>query len=234
MLPTITSPKFRLVGFKANEGEPGWKLGKTIKSIQAQSDPELTEESKEANMRSALRVIAKLPTVVAAWERIRNNQEPMNPDISLSHASNFLFMLKGEKPEIKRARLFDKVLILHAEHSFNASTFTARVIASTGATMYATITGAIGSLSGKFHGGANPLVMKNMQEIGSPSNVENWVKQQFDLGNKIMGMGHAVYKTLDPRAKILIGIAEQVLQENPDIDSRFFEITKKMVEVTQR
>lgn len=202
-------------------------------AMLASFDPELTEESKDANMRSALRVIAKLPTVVAAWERIRNNQEPMNPDISLSHASNFLFMLKGEKPEIKRAQLFDKVLILHAEHSFNASTFTARVIASTGATMYATITGAIGSLSGKFHGGANPLVMKNLQEIGSPSNVENWVKQQFDLGNKIMGMGHAVYKTMDPRAEILRKMIEESIRGTTGSASNLFNITNAMAKVTQ-
>ncbi|MHA1969129.1 MAG: phosphate propanoyltransferase [Candidatus Hodarchaeales archaeon] len=202
-------------------------------SMLVNFDPELEGESKDTNQRIGLHIIAKLPTVVAAWERIRNNKDPIKPDSSLSHASNFLYMLNGTRPTNKIAQLLDKVLILHAEHSFNASTFTARVIASTGATIYAAITGAIGSLSGKFHGGANPLVMKNLQEIGNPSNVEKWVIQQFDSGKKIMGMGHAVYKTMDPRAKILKGMIKESIQETKDSAANFFNITNEMVRVTQ-
>ncbi len=196
-------------------------------------DPELTEESKDANRRKAIRIIAKLPSIVAAWERTRNNQAPVAPKKALSHAANFLYMLKGKEPTHELAKCFDLVLLLHAEHSFNASTFTARVIASTGATIYSSISGAIGSLSGVLHGGANPYVMKNLLEIGEVENVEDWVKTQFDQGKRIMGMGHAIYKTMDPRAIILKQMAERLIKEKPDSAAKYFNITNKMVEVTQ-
>jgi citrate synthase len=202
-------------------------------ALLASYDPELANESEEANRRRAIRIIAKVPVIAASWERIRNNQSPIAPNKNLSHAANFLYMLTGKKPAKDVSRIFDVDLILHAEHSFNASTFTARVIASTGADMYAAISGAIGSLSGKLHGGAVSHVMRNLLEIGDVSNVDDWVKNQFDSGKRIMGMGHAVYKTMDPRATIIKGMAERLIQENKDIDSKFFYITNKIVEVTQ-
>ena len=196
-------------------------------------DQELTDESKDANRRKAIRIIAKLPCIVAVWERTRNDQAPVAPKKDLTHAANFLYMIKGQEPTREIAKAFDIVLLLHAEHSFNASTFTARVIASTGATIYSSISGAIGSLSGVLHGGANPYVMKNLLEIGEVENVENWVKTQFDQGKRIMGMGHAVYKTMDPRAIILKQMAERLIKETPDSSEKLFNITNKMVEVTQ-
>ncbi|MHA2233600.1 MAG: citrate/2-methylcitrate synthase, partial [Candidatus Hodarchaeales archaeon] len=202
-------------------------------ALLASFDPELAEESKEANYRKSVRIIAKMPTIVAAWERIRDNQAPIAPDSSLSHAANFLFMLTGKKPSADIAKVFDVALILHAEHSFNASTFTARVIASTEADIYTSIAGAIGSLSGKLHGGANSAVMRNLLEIGDVSKAEGWVKDQFAAGNRIMGMGHAVYRTMDPRATILKEMAKGFIREKADETSKFFHITNKIVDVTQ-
>lgn len=172
-------------------------------AILANHDPELTDISKEANLRKAIRLVAKFATIVAAWDRIRNGQEPIDPNPELSHAANFLYMLKGEPPDEDIARFFDTALVLHADHGFNASTFSAREIASTRAHIYAAVAGAVGSLSGELHGGANTKVMEMLMEIGSPDNVENYVRQRFDTGQRIMGFGHAVYRVDDPRAHIL-------------------------------
>ena len=202
-------------------------------ALLAGFDPEIEDESIEAHRRIAVRIIAKIPCIVAAWERIRNNKKPIAPHKQLSHAANFLYMFKGEEPANDIARCFDIALILHAEHSFNASTFTARVIASTGADLYASISGAIGSLSGKYHGGANPLVMRNLLEIKETSNVEEWVKKQFDSGIRIMGMGHAVYETIDPRAKILNEMARSLSQRKNVLAQWIYDTTNKMVEITQ-
>ncbi|MFX0122151.1 MAG: PduL/EutD family phosphate acyltransferase [Candidatus Hodarchaeota archaeon] len=202
-------------------------------ALLAGFDPEITDESKESHRRMAIRIIAKIPTVVAAWERIKKNEKPFAPNKNLSHAANFLYMLKGEEPAKDIARCFDVALILHAEHSFNASTFTARVIASTGADLYAAISGAIGSLSGKYHGGASPRVMMNLLEIKEMSNVEEWVKKQFDAGTRIMGMGHAVYETIDPRAKILREMAKALIKGKNEFSQWIYDTTNKMVTITQ-
>ena len=123
-------------------------------ALLAESDPEKHDDSKEANLKRAARLIAVLPTVVAFWDRIRNNQPPIEPDPKLSRAANFLYMLTGEAPDEETAKDFDTCLVLQAEHSFNASTFAARVVASTRAHMYAAVSAAVGSLSGELHGGA--------------------------------------------------------------------------------
>ncbi|MFW9991108.1 MAG: citrate/2-methylcitrate synthase [Candidatus Odinarchaeota archaeon] len=219
---------------KTPKSTSSMKLLQSAIALLANFDPEIMDESKDATRRKAIRIIAKVPTIVAAWERIKNNQAPVSPDRNLSHAGNFLYMLDGKKPAKDITRLFDVDLLLHAEHSFNASTFTARVIASTGADLYAAISGAVGSLAGKLHGGANALVMENLLEVGDEAKVETWVKNQFDSGKRIMGMGHAVYRTTDPRAIIIKGMAERILQENKDVDPKFFNITKKIAEITQK
>jgi citrate synthase len=141
-------------------------------------------------------------------------------------------MLKGKVPEKETARDFDVALILQAEHTFNASTFAGRVVASTRAHMYASVAAAIGALSGELHGGANARVMNNLLEIGDPAKVEGWVKAQFEQGKRVMGMGHAVYKTLDPRADILRHIAERLARRTGD--SKWFLMTRKMEEATAR
>ncbi len=196
------------------------------------SDPELTDESWEANCRKAIRIIAKLPTLVAFWQRIQDNHSLKPPDETLTHAANFLYMLRDEEVDAEVAKCFDVALILHAEHSFNASTFTSRVIASTRAHLYASLSGAIGSLSGTLHGGANSGVMRNLQEIGAIKNVEPWVRNQFDQQQRILGMGHAVYQTMDPRAKILQRMAEKLIQGFGE--TKWYKITQKLVEFSQR
>jgi citrate synthase len=194
--------------------------------------PELSDESVEANCRKAARIISRMPGIIAAWDRIRNGWEPLQPDPGLSHAANFLYLLRGEKPAPLAARFFDAALILHAEHSFNASAITARVVSSTGAHLYASVSAAIGALSGGLHGGAASEVMRHLIEIGDVSRVDEWVVDQFDRQRRIMGMGHPVYKTRDPRAAILIDMAEKMATNHGN--AKWFEMSQKMAEVTER
>jgi citrate synthase len=197
----------------------------------ADYDPDLDDDTKEANINRAINLISKIPTIVAAWERIRNNKEIVTPDSEENHASNFLYMLSGTKPHPKEAKIFDICLILHAEHSFNASTFAAREIASTRAHMYSCIGGAIGALSGELHGGANVQVMKMLLEINDPSNVEWWVKNRLGTGGRIMGMGHAVYKTTDPRSEVLSRLSKILSTRKK---TPWYEITEKVERITQQ
>jgi citrate synthase len=178
--------------------------------LLALADPELLDESREANDAKAVRLIAGVAAVVSAWQRIRHDREPLAPDNALSHAGNFLWQLTGEKPDPNMVRSLDTALVLHADHSFNASTFACREVVSTQAHMYAGVAAGVGALSGRLHGGANALVMKMLQELRNEQNVAGWVKQQFDSGQKIMGMGHAIYKTTDPRAKYLKQMGERL------------------------
>jgi citrate synthase len=194
--------------------------------------PEPPDESKDAFTRKATRLIAQMPTIVATWDRIRRNLKPITPDRKLSRAANFLYMLKGEIPDEETAHDFDVCLILHAEHAFNASSFAARVVASTRASMYAAVSAAIGSLSGELHGGANSEVMANLLEISNPEKVENWVRNHLDEGKRIMGMGHAVYKTMDPRAVVLKQMAENLAKRSGN--PKWFNMTKNIEEVTKR
>ena len=172
-------------------------------AILAQYDPDIREQNRPATERMGLRLIAKLTTVLAAWERIRSGKAPVDPDPALGMGANFLYMMTGEHPSEEVARFFDVCLVLHAEHSFNASTFAAREVASTRAHIYAAVSAGIGSLSGDLHGGANVRVMEMLLDIGDPAKAEAYVNQVLDEGRKIMGLGHAVYKTDDPRAHIL-------------------------------
>ncbi len=171
--------------------------------ILAMADPELDDDSREANMAKAIRLISRVPVVVAAWYRIREGREPVPPEPTLSHAGNFLWQLRGTQPDAEIARDLDTILVLHADHSFNASTFACREVVSTRAHMYAGVAAGVGALSGSLHGGANAQVMKMLQELRNEKDVSGWVKSQLASGRKIMGMGHAVYKTLDPRARFL-------------------------------
>ncbi len=179
-------------------------------AMLAHHDPDVRELSNEAASRMGLKLIAKFPTVMAAWDRIRNNKEPVDPLPELSHAANFLYMLTGELPDEEVARFLDVCLVLHAEHTFNASTFAAREVASTRAHMYAAVAAAVGSLSGELHGGANVRVMEMLLKIGSIDKVEDYVKAQLDAGKVIFGLGHAVYKVDDPRAHILAPMSKKM------------------------
>ena len=171
--------------------------------LLAAADPDLGNDSREANERMADRLIARVAGVVAGWQRIRNGREPVAPDNSLSHAANFLWQLTGVRPDEDIATDLDTCLVLHADHSFNASTFACRAVASTQAHMYAAVAAGVGALSGPLHGGANTAVMRMLESLRNEPDVAGWVRRELDAGRKIMGMGHAVYKTTDPRAKYL-------------------------------
>lgn len=198
-------------------------------AMLAHHDPDLQDTSRDSLLQKALKLIAKLSTILAAWDRIRNNNEPLAPNPQLDHAANFLYMLNGTVPDEEFARFFDICLVLHAEHSFNASTFAAREVASTRAHMYAAVAAAVGSLSGELHGGANVRVMEMLMEIGSLDNVETFVNQTFDAGKKLMGLGHAVYNTDDPRAHILAPMSERMGQRTGE--TQWYEMSK-LLEVT--
>jgi citrate synthase len=177
-------------------------------------DPDLHDGSREANVRMAMRLIARLPVIVAGWHRVRNGKEPLASDHSLSHAANFLWLLHGEKPDPEIARDLDVCLVLHADHTFNASTFACREVVSTQAHMYAGVSAGVGALSGSLHGGANARVMKMLFEVEpilkAGKDVSEWVRERLGRGQKIMGMGHAVYKTTDPRSIILSSMSERL------------------------
>lgn len=179
-------------------------------SMLAHHDPGIELTSRATSLQMAMRLIAKLPTIVAAWDRIRNGQEPVEPSPEFSHAANFLYMLTGSPPEDEVARFFDVGLVLHAEHTFNASTFAAREVASTRAHMYSAVAAAVGSLSGELHGGANVRVMEMLLKIGSIDAIEAYIQKELDAGRLIFGLGHAIYKTDDPRAQILAPMSQKM------------------------
>ena len=184
---------------------------------------------KEISQQRAINLISKVPTIIASWERVRNGKDPIQPDSELSHASNFLYMLTGNKPDKEMERVFDVCLILHADHTFNASTFAAREVASTRAHMYSAVSAAVGALSGELHGGANYEVMKMLLDIDNEDRVGDWVKSKIEGGDRIMGMGHAVYKTVDPRSMVLKELSKK-LSEKTGLP--WFDITRKVEETT--
>ena len=207
-------------------------------AISAMSVPVNNQTNLETfALTHGMRIFAAVPTIITAHQRIRNGNEVIPPNKNLSHASNFLYMLSGEIPDQIESDLIDKDFILHAEHGVNASSFTARVTASTKADFYAAITAAISSLKGPLHGGAAEGVMNMANEIGSKENVETYVDSFLKSGGRIMGLGHAVYKTADPRAIHLKEGAEQLseLKGNPKWFAILNAITEtKAVQMRQR
>jgi citrate synthase len=188
--------------------------------------------SREAAVSTSIRLTAQFPVLVAAIERIRTGQEPIAPKPELNIATNFLYMLRGELPSEREARIFDVCLVLHADHELNASTFTARVVAGTLADVYACVTAALGALSGPLHGGANTNVMKMLLGIGDISKVEDWVRQALAEKRKIMGIGHAVYKTEDPRATHLRRFSREMGEAKGE--TKWFEMSQKIEEIMRR
>ena len=181
---------------------------------------------RETAVRTAVKLTAQIGTLVAAWERIRNGLDVIAPDDSLSIAENFLYMFQGKKPEADEARIFDVALILHADHELNASTFTTRVISGTLADIYGAVTGGIAALAGPLHGGANTNVMKMLKEIGSEEAIDGWLDKALEEKRKIMGIGHAVYKTEDPRATWLRKFSRQLGEKKGD--SSWFNMSQKI------
>jgi citrate synthase len=198
----------QIVGLPMN-GSPMESL-RGITSSLSFYDPDREDNSSEANYRKAIRLIAKTPIIVALIERIRNGGDIFMPRPDLSIAANFLYMLFGREAEVQTVRDMDVALILHADHEFNASTFTARVIAATLSDMYSAVVGAIGALKGPLHGGANEQVMRMLLEIGDVAKAEEWITDALAQKKKIMGFGHRVYKTEDPRATHLRKMSDRL------------------------
>ena len=185
--------------------------------------------TKEASYSRAVNLIAKVPTIISSWHRIRNGKKIIDPDSGLSHAGNFLQMLNDEKPDPELEKIFDICLILHADHTLNASTFAAREVASTRAHMYSAASAAVGALSGELHGGANYEVMRMLLDIKTEENVESYIKEKFAKNERIMGMGHAVYKTIDPRSQVLKELSKKLSEKT---NQPWYDITSKVEHVT--
>jgi citrate synthase len=205
---------------------------RTATSALAFYDPDSEDLSKEANRRKATRLTGQVTTLTAAWVRIRAGQEPIAPRMDLTLAANFLYMMTGEEPEASAVSATNTFMVLLTEHGMNASTFVGRAITSTTSDMHSAIVGAIGALKGGLHGGANTEAMKMFMEIGDPANVENWFTTNINNGGrKIMGIGHRVYKALDPRAAVLRDRAEALARNSGN--SKWFEIADRLAKLAR-
>ncbi|GIV97210.1 MAG: citrate synthase [Herpetosiphonaceae bacterium] len=204
---------------------------RTAVSALSMFDPDAGDGSREANIRRAMRLTAQFPTIVAAFDRIRNRKEPLAPNPALGHAANFLYMLTGEEPAEKSAHILDIALVLHADHGFNASTFAARVAAGTLADMYSAITAAIGTLKGPLHGGANEQVMRTLLSLGAVDKVRPFVEESLTSKRKIMGFGHRVYKADDPRAIMLRELSRNLAESTGN--RKWFEMSERMRETME-
>lgn len=176
---------------------------RTAVASMAATDSSPSDSSRAANLKRAARLIAQMPTIVTAHWRLRQGESPIHPDPKLGHAANFVYMLFGREPRDYETRYLNMAMVLMAEHGLNASTFAARVTASALADIYNGMTSAIGTLNGPLHGAANAEAMKMLLEIGSLDKVEDYIRGQLAIGKRIMGFGHRVYKTMDPRAVVL-------------------------------
>jgi len=187
------------------------------------------EHSATCNCRNTLYQVSQLAGVVATYGRYRERKEYLPPRMDLSHGANFLYMLHGSEPDPVEGEIMDKCLLLHAEHDFNASTFAARVVASTLSTCYCSISSAVGALYGSLHGGANQRVVEMAEEIGNKNNVAPWMEKAFAQKRKVMGMGHREYKAKDPRANIIQQYLVQLSEKKKDF--RYYEILQEVEKV---
>ncbi|MBP7376986.1 MAG: citrate synthase [Pyrinomonadaceae bacterium] len=189
-------------------------------------DPNGHGTDRENATKAAIKLTAQIGTIAAAWDRIRNGKEVVAPDHTLSIAANFMYMLRGERADADEERMFDVCLILHADHELNASTFTTRVVSGTLAGMYGAVTAGIAALAGPLHGGANTNVMKMLIEIGSLEAVDGWLEKALEEKRKIMGIGHAVYKTEDPRATWLRKYSRHMGEKKGEM--KWFEMSQRI------
>ncbi|WP_243386076.1 citrate synthase [Bacillus kexueae] len=189
-------------------------------------DEEADEMSQEANYRKAIRLQAKISTIVTAFARIRKGLEPVEPREDLGFAANFLYMLTGNEPDEVAVEAFNKALVLHADHELNASTFTSRVCVATLSDVYSGVTAAISALKGPLHGGANERVMKMLTEIGEVEHVESYIREKLDRKEKIMGFGHRVYRKGDPRAKHLKEMSRRLTSITGE--SKWYDMSTKI------
>src|SRR5882724_7809861 len=227
----VPKPIINLLRQFPREADPIDVLRTAISALEFY-DPAARDLSPAALLKTAVKLTAQLPALVATSDRLRRGLEPIKPDPDHNIATNFLYLLRGELPTADEAHVFDVCLILHADHELNASTFAARVIAGTLATIYAGVTGAIAALSGPLHGGANTNVMKTLLEIGSVDKVESFIKRALAEKRKIMGFGHAVYRTEDPRATHLREFSKEMGERAGD--TRWYEMSRRVEEVMMR
>ncbi|MCX9190394.1 citrate synthase [Carbonactinospora thermoautotrophica] len=220
-----------LLPLVAQSGTPMEAL-RSLVSVLSADDPDAGDSSPEANERKALRLVAQMPVLVARYHAARTGTTVPEPDPELGIAGNFLLQITGKRPGEREARIFDECLVLHADHTMNASTFTARVIAATLSDMHSAITGAMGALRGPLHGGANEAVMKTLQSIeGGVDGVEAFVRETLGAGKKIMGFGHRVYKTEDPRATHLRKLSEELAEITGN--RLYYDMSRKMEQVVK-
>jgi citrate synthase len=213
------------------EAEPMSAL-RTGVSTLGLADPDRDDNGPEATRRKAIRLIAKLPTLVAAFDRARGGSDPITPREDLGHAANFLYMLNGREPDPDDARVLDVCLILHAEHGMNASTFAARVTAATLSDIHSAVTSAVGTLKGPLHGGANQAVMSMLLEIDELGvKPATHVRELLTAGKKVMGFGHRVYKTMDPRAPILRRFSKSLGERAGD--PRWYKMSEEILATMQ-
>jgi citrate synthase len=198
---------------------------RTVVSLLASFDRN-PERSPESNLHRAVSLTAQFPTIVATFHRLRENQKPVAPHATLGHAANFLYMLTGKEPDENAAKVMDVAMVLHLDHEMNASTFASLVTASTLSDLYSAVTAGVGALKGPLHGGANEAVLKMLQEIGDPRNVESFLDDALAKKKKITGFGHRVYKNYDPRARILKEYARRLSEKTKF--SRFFQVTDRL------
>lgn len=199
---------------------------RTATSMLAHYDPESEDNTPLAHTHKACRLMGQLSGVLAAYERIRRGEEPVKPRMDLDHAANFLWMLTGEDPDPTAAKALDQYLLLLAEHELNASTFTARVIASTGSDLHSAITGAMGALKGPAHGAAVQEAMEQFLEVGTLDNAESWFHSLAGTGRRVMGIGHRVYKVRDPRAEPLMKNVLKMVEATGE--RQWFDIAQKL------
>jgi citrate synthase len=202
---------------------------RTAASALAATDPDLEDNGPEANRRKAVRLTAQFPTIVTAFHRLRNKQDPVAPDPNLSIAANFLYMMNGKKPHETLCRVMDAALVLHAEHGMNASTFAARVTAATMADMHAAITAACAALKGPLHGGANQDVMNLLLECGTPDAAERKVREMLANKEKVPGFGHRVYRTFDPRATFLRKMSKKLGEDAQN--TKWYEMSERLIPI---
>ncbi|MGH2751938.1 MAG: citrate/2-methylcitrate synthase [Actinomycetota bacterium] len=209
-----------------SKNEQPMSMLRSAVSASSAKDPDGDDMSEDANYRKAIRLCAVTPSLVAYYDRLRNDEQLVTPDPNLSQAANFLYMLKGEKADDDNARIFDLCLTLHADHTMNASTFAARVCAATLSDIHSATTAAIAALKGPLHGGANEQVMKMMTEIKEPSKARAYIENRLANKEKVMGFGHRVYKTEDPRATWLRRMSKNLAEKTGD--GNYFEISQEI------
>ena len=227
---TVSGEAAQVIDLIAADAAP-MEMLRTAVSATSFDDPDKDSNDEDANQRKALRLVAKIPTLIGRYQRRREGKEPVDPVPELDYATNFLAMLRGELPAREEARTFDVAMILHADHEMNASTFTARVIASTLSDMHSAVVGAIGALKGPLHGGANEQVMKTLEAVGSVERVDEDVRRRLAEHRRIMGFGHRVYKTMDPRAAILKQHARALSEHADDSEPNWYEMSSRMEEI---